>query len=51
MKKVKTIQIIVHFLLFAIFFIQMQHAVSKYLGNNLYNFIYNYSTQENINNQ
>ena len=36
MKKVKAIQIVVQVILFVIFFIQMQKAVTKYQGNNLY---------------
>ena len=35
MKKVKAFQIVVQMVLFVIFFIQMQKAVTKYLGNNL----------------
>ena len=43
MKKVKAIQIAVQVVLFLIFFIQMQKAVTKYLGNNLYNFLTAYN--------
>ena len=38
MKKDRAIRIAVQVLLFVIFFIQMQNAVIKYLGNDLYNF-------------
>ena len=37
MKKVQAIRIAMQVLLFVIFFIQMQNAVMKYLGNDLYN--------------
>ena len=37
MKKVKAIRFAVQVVLFVIFFIQMQNAVLKYLGKDLYN--------------